>query len=220
MPKKQNPFIFIIILTIVSSFLLSFASSQLADRRIYNEEVDKKKNILKSIGLDINSMTSVEILDKYKNGIEEIIIDINGSKIDSIKFNDLEIDINKANGNTNYLYNKNKYLPIFKSSKPEAYIIPITGKGLWSTLYGYFAIDNDLNTVKGITFYKHGETPGLGAEIEKEWFQKNFIGKKSKIIQMSWFPLKFLKVNLTVIFIALMVLVELQLPVGELQICL
>ena len=125
-------------------------------------------------------MTSVVILDKYKNGIKEIIIDINGSKIDSIKFNDLEIDINKANGNTNYLYNENKYLPIFKSSKPEAYIIPITGKGLWSTLYGYFAIDNDLNTVKGITFYKHGETPGLGAEIEKEWFQENFIGKKIK----------------------------------------
>ena len=59
----------------------------------------------------------------------------------------------------------------FKSSNPEAVILPISGKGLWSTLYGYFAIDSDYNTVKGITFYNHGETPGLGAEIEKDWFQ-------------------------------------------------
>ncbi|MBT6865923.1 MAG: NADH:ubiquinone reductase (Na(+)-transporting) subunit C, partial [Candidatus Marinimicrobia bacterium] len=55
---------------------------------------------------------------------------------------------------------------------------PIAGKGLWSTLYGYFAVEPDGRTVKGITFYKHGETPGLGGEIEKDWFQKNFIGKQ------------------------------------------
>ena len=57
-------------------------------------------------------------------------------------------------------------------------MIPISGKGLWSTLYGYFALEMDMKTVKGITFYKHGETPGLGAEVEKKWFQNNFIGKK------------------------------------------
>ena len=46
-------------------------------------------------------------------------------------------------------------------------------------MYGYFAIDtHNLSTVKGITFYAHGETPGLGAEISKEWFQLNFIGKE------------------------------------------
>ena len=46
-------------------------------------------------------------------------------------------------------------------------------------MFGYFAIDADnFSTVKGITFYTHGETPGLGAEISKEWFQSNFIGKE------------------------------------------
>jgi Na+-transporting NADH:ubiquinone oxidoreductase subunit C len=57
-------------------------------------------------------------------------------------------------------------------------VIPISGKGLWSTLYGYFAIEPDCETAKGITFYKHGETPGLGGEVEKKWFQDNFKGKK------------------------------------------
>ena len=61
----------------------------------------------------------------------------------------------------------------------NAIIVPISGKGLWSSLYGYFAIDkNNFSTVKGITFYKHGETPGLGAEITKEWFKSSFIGKE------------------------------------------
>ena len=49
---------------------------------------------------------------------------------------------------------------------------------MWSTLYGFFAIEPDGRTVKGITFYKHKETPGLGGEVDKEWFQNNFIGKK------------------------------------------
>ena len=45
-------------------------------------------------------------------------------------------------------------------------------------MYGYFAIEPDASTAKGITFYKHKETPGLGAEVDKDWFKNNFIGKK------------------------------------------
>ena len=56
--------------------------------------------------------------------------------------------------------------------------MPVSGKGLWSTIYGYLALQTDLSTISGITFYKHGETPGLGGEIEKEWFTNNFKGKK------------------------------------------
>ena len=56
--------------------------------------------------------------------------------------------------------------------------MPISGKGLWSTLFGFLALNEDKNTVKGITFYKHKETPGLGGEVDKAWFQDNFIGKK------------------------------------------
>ena len=84
---------------------------------------------------------------------------------------------NKTTGQLNYFINNNEYLPAYKSSNPETFIIPISGKGLWSTLYGYLALEKDLNTVKGLTFYKHGETPGLGGEVEKKWFQNNFVGK-------------------------------------------
>ncbi len=72
-------------------------------------------------------------------------------------------------------------LPIYVDKKDgivNGYAIPISGKGLWSTLYGYFAIEPDGVTAKGITFYAHKETPGLGGEVEKPWFQNNFVGKR------------------------------------------
>jgi len=57
-------------------------------------------------------------------------------------------------------------------------ILPIRGKGLWSTLYGYIAIEGDMSTVSGISFYEHGETPGLGGEIENRRWQSGWQGKK------------------------------------------
>lgn len=62
--------------------------------------------------------------------------------------------------------------------KPSKYAFPISGRGLWSLLEGYVALESDLETIAGITFYKHSETPGLGAEIDTAWFQQQFVGKK------------------------------------------
>jgi Na+-transporting NADH:ubiquinone oxidoreductase subunit C len=58
-------------------------------------------------------------------------------------------------------------------------IIPIHGPGLWSTLYGYVAIDTkDYNTIKGLTFYKHAETPGLGGEVDNAGWKAKWLGRK------------------------------------------
>ena len=104
------------------------------------------------------------------------MIDSKGEEREDLSRNDLLEIEDKAKGSVDYFYNNEPYYLVYKSN--NAIIIPISGKGLWSTLYGYFALDLDLETVKGITFYKHGETPGLGAEVEKSWFQNNFIGKR------------------------------------------
>ena len=60
----------------------------------------------------------------------------------------------------------------------KSYIIPIDGNGLWGMMYGYIALQPDLNTVTGVRFYKHQETPGLGGEAEKPWFTSQYEGKK------------------------------------------
>ena len=160
------------------SLLLALTSTQLKVRQEVNIEVDKKKNILKSIGRDLSLMKDDEIIAEYKNNISNIIINLNGDVVDNIASKSLESIQYKSTGEVKYFLNNIEYLLAYKSSNPEAFIIPISGKGLWSTLFGYFALEMDLNTVLGITFYKHKETPGLGGEVEKKWFQNNFVGKK------------------------------------------
>ena len=57
------------------------------------------------------------------------------------------------------------------------YIIPVYGAGLWGPVWGYVAFDADGNTIYGAYFAHQGETPGLGAEIEKPGFSSQFNGK-------------------------------------------
>ena len=76
-----------------------------------------------------------------------------------------------------------KLMPVYLSQddagKVQRVILPFYGQALWSTVYGYVAIDPvDGNTVKGVTFYQHGETPGLGGEIENPRWQALWVNKK------------------------------------------
>ncbi len=71
---------------------------------------------------------------------------------------------------------------IYKLSNPEGELVAVgfyaEGKGLWSTVKSYVGLEPDLETIRGVTFFGHKETPGLGGECSKPWFQKNFQGKK------------------------------------------
>ena len=60
----------------------------------------------------------------------------------------------------------------------QQYILPVRGKGLWSTMFAYVAVDADLNRIRGVAFYEHGETPGLGGEIENSRWQRLWQGKR------------------------------------------
>ena len=70
--------------------------------------------------------------------------------------------------------------PLYRWKKEDGstlYCFPMSGVGLWSTIYSYMALEKDLETIKGVTFYGHKETPGLGGEASKPWFMNNFAGK-------------------------------------------
>jgi len=71
----------------------------------------------------------------------------------------------------------NVYL-VNKEGSVDKIILPIKGYGLWSTMYGFIALENDATTVSSITFYEHGETPGLGGEIENKKWQASWKGKQ------------------------------------------
>jgi Na+-transporting NADH:ubiquinone oxidoreductase subunit C len=156
--------VFTTIVTVVLGLGLSVTADSLRDRQSINEQLDIKKNILSVLGFgQSNDWTNDKVQSLYEQNINEFIVDKTGSIISAVESSDL-----------------NKYT-IYQSrenDKVTGYAIPIAGKGLWGTMYGYFAIEPDAETVKGITFYRHKETPGLGAEVDKEWFQNNFVGKK------------------------------------------
>jgi len=167
--------VFIIITSFVAALILSVSSVMLRDRQERNVELDIKRNILSAVDL-LKQDEDVSFL--YKKYIRSVVVNsegkILGKSAPAEKIN-FEVELEKKPEEREY--------PVFMSvQKAEgeisAYCIPIVGKGLWSTLYGYLALESDLKTIRGITFYKHGETPGLGGEIEKPSFQKNFVGKK------------------------------------------
>lgn len=171
MRSNSYTLIFTSLITIFFGFLLSVAATSLKPRQDINVEIDMKKNILGALGIDPKNSDkwSIDEVQKvYKDNIVGIVLDKNGYETDK---NPKDIDPEKDMN----------FFPIYihkTDNNINGYVIPISGKGLWSTLYGYFAIEPDCETAKGITFYKHGETPGLGGEVEKKWFQDNFKGKK------------------------------------------
>ena len=65
-----------------------------------------------------------------------------------------------------------------QSGAAEAYIFPVYGNGLWNNIFGYVALEGDLNTIKGTSFGHVQETPGLGARISDKEIQNRFVGKK------------------------------------------
>ena len=175
----KNKYIFILSLTFVCSLLLALFSEGLKSKTLFNKQLDKKKNILETIGINVRSMSNEQILNSFNSNVSEITLDLNGNIAYDVKHNYLNTIENRVTGEIDYSYLNIEYLPAYISSKMNAMIIPISGKGLWSSLYGYVAIDlTNFNTLKGITFYQHGETPGLGAEITKNWFKSSFVGKE------------------------------------------
>ncbi len=175
----KNKYIFILTITVFSSFFLSLASVGFKSKKDKNIEIDKKKNILSSIGIDISDFDITDIDTYFKKNIDTLIINLDGDVQNGIKINNLLEVENKSTGETKFFYDGLEYLPFYLENKKNVIIMPVSGKGLWSSLFGYFAIDaSNYSTVKGITFYAHGETPGLGAEISKKWFQNNFVDKE------------------------------------------
>ena len=166
MRNNSYTLIFTSCVTIVLGIIIAITADNLRERQEINEELDIKKNILYALGYKQNidnPWTNKIVESLYNNSINEVYIDRKGTgykKQEDIEKNPLKIYQRMDNGLI------------------TGYAIPIEGKGLWGTMYGYFAIEPDAVTVKGITFYRHKETPGLGGEVDKDWFKNNFIGKR------------------------------------------
>ena len=172
MHSNRYTLIFTTLVTMILAIILSSAYSSLEDITNSNIQADIKKNILSSLGFAPSNKapwTTENVEQIFKESIVSFVVDKSGNVIPGKLPQDIDPKVDTE------LY------PLYKKivdGKVDGFAIPISGKGLWGTMYGYFAIESDGATAKGITFYKHIETPGLGAEVDKPWFQQNFVGKR------------------------------------------
>ncbi|MFZ9888038.1 MAG: NADH:ubiquinone reductase (Na(+)-transporting) subunit C [Myxococcota bacterium] len=180
--RQGNAYIvgFAAVVCVVCSLLLSAVSGALSAKQEQNRVLDRQKNVLMAAGFEsskLAAMSADEVQRTYQSRIEELVIDRSGNRLDGIT--QAQLDSKEAT-----LETPSDRLPLFAvkaegtANEVMAYIYPVIGKGLWSTLYGYLAVKPTGNEIIGVAFYKHAETPGLGAEIEREWFTSNFKGKQ------------------------------------------
>ena len=175
--SKVYSVVFVLIITVFWGFVLSFAATSLREPQQANEQRNIRENILKAVGLmeREEDLEPEEINQLYDDSVESFLVDHEGKVIPGSSADGVDLEEELENPDPAAWR-----LPVFvvtEGGRASVYAIPVYGQGLWSTLYGYLALEDDLDTVKGITFYKHGETAGLGAEIEQAWFQDNFVGQ-------------------------------------------
>lgn len=179
------------ILCVVCSILVSAAAVFLKPVQVENKKLDIKKNILLASGLIEGPGVSKEEIIKQFKKIETVVIDLASGEL-AFDMNPESFDalaaakdpaLNKIiEGSADiagikYRARHSKVYFVKEHGEISKIVLPVHGKGLWSTLYGFLALGPDTKTVEGFGFYEHGETPGLGGEVDNPRWKASWIGK-------------------------------------------
>ena len=175
-------------LCIVCSVVVSTAAVALKPQQEANKARDLKRNILMAGGL-YNPELSVE--EQFAT-IETRVVDIDTGlfvdDVDPATFDQRKAAKDPARSKplsgeedpAKILRRESQatvYLVRDDSGALDRIILPVRGYGLWSTLYGFVALESDANTIVGLGFYEHGETPGLGGEVDNLNWKAKWPGK-------------------------------------------
>lgn len=176
-----------LLLCIVCSVVVSVAAVSLKDLQQANKDKDRKRNILLAAGLYQPDLS----IDEQFSTIRTRMVDLSTGKF-------VEGDVNAfdqrkaakdpsqsraltAEEDTAKISRRENRALVYiveDSGEVDKVILPVHGYGLWSTMYGFIALEGDLNTVAGLGFYDHGETPGLGGEIDNPRWKAFWPGKQ------------------------------------------
>jgi Na+-transporting NADH:ubiquinone oxidoreductase subunit C len=175
MDKQGNSYTFMYaaVMVITVAALLAFIAQVLKPTQDRNIEIAKKIDILRSVNIESTAKDAEAKYEKFI-GDKAYVININGDVMTGVvAFTvDLAREMKKPAAERSY--------PVYECTLETGelkYILPVRGKGLWGPLWGYVSFNEDKNTIFGATFAHKGETPGLGAEIDKPEFQAPFKGK-------------------------------------------
>ncbi|NLK81436.1 MAG: NADH:ubiquinone reductase (Na(+)-transporting) subunit C [Bacteroidales bacterium] len=183
--EKSNTYIFIysVALVVLVATVLSVTAFSLKEKQQANTRNEKMQDILMSININVdakdaeqhyNSHITETFIVKANGEILPYILKKEGKVVDTIRAFDIDMKS---------LYDmplSERTHPVFKAVKNDTTytIIPLRGRGLWGPLWGYISFYDDANTISGAVFDHQGETPGLGAEINKPRFSNQFKNKQ------------------------------------------
>ncbi len=185
-----RPFYTVFVLAFVCSALVAGAAVGLRPLQEDNRDLDRKRHVLRAAGLydaarpigELFALVDTRLVDLASGEFvaEGTLSPDSYRQLEAARSDDggrlLGADEDLAR-----IRRLEKYSLVYlvkEGDRVAQYILPVRGKGLWSTMYAYVAIDGDLATIRGVSFYEHGETPGLGGEIVNPLWQKGWQGKK------------------------------------------
>jgi len=170
--KNSYVFGFAIVMVVVVGILLAATSITLKPMQKENVRKEKMQNILASVNIQVDRDGSEELFNKHIK--QQLVLKADGSVIEGeTAFGiDMAKELKKPNDE--------RHNPLYIAEKDgnTYYIIPLRGKGLWGPIWGFISLEEDQNTVYGAKFDHKAETPGLGAEINRDFFSQQFVGKK------------------------------------------
>lgn len=191
MAKKdslQQTLIVAALLCLVCSVVVSTAAVMLRPMQEANRELDFKRNILVAAGLmeegrsveELFAQVSTRAVDLESGRFTDEIDPDSYDREQALKDSALSDALSNAEDLAK-IRRREKYALVYlveNDSEIEQIILPVRGYGLWSTLYGFIALQSDANTVNGLVFYEHGETPGLGGEVDNPRWRSIWEGKE------------------------------------------
>ncbi len=176
---------------LVASLFVAGSAVGLKDLQEANKRLDVQKKVLTVAGLmdDDAGLSAEEIDALYSSSIQPKAIELKtGEPAGDVDLAEYDQQKAKKDPETSFeapendskilrLPNEIVVFDIVRDGELEGLILPIEGYGLWGFLYGYLALEPDARTIRGITFYEHGETPGLGGEIDNPRWKAQWPGR-------------------------------------------
>lgn len=182
----------VLVLCLVCSVVVAGSAVGLKPLQQEQRAQDKQRNILAVAGLMREGMNADDVSKIFAERISARLVDLETGILldkDPAKFNpsqalkdpQMSQALEAAQDPAGIKRRANIaeiYLVRDEQKRVQEMVLPVYGNGLWSVMYAFVALDTDGRTVKGITYYDHGETPGLGGEIENPGWRAQFVGKK------------------------------------------
>jgi Na+-transporting NADH:ubiquinone oxidoreductase subunit C len=174
---------------VVCSVFVSAAAVGLKRIQVGNQILERRTNVLLAAGLlkrgeraDVDALFKQIDTRVVDLSTHQIVDDVDPKTVDPAK--DVEnperrIDVEDPKLGLKHL---GRYQLIYlteEDGKIKRIVLPVVGKGLWSTMYGFLALDGDMNTIESLSFYQQGETPGLGGEVDNPKWKKLWVGKEA-----------------------------------------